>query len=236
MSSPVSILMAAIVLTSAVVPPAHASGTPASKCATAKQKAAVKKLGAKLKCYQKASADGVPVDGACLTTAETKFDAAIAKADAKGGCLGGDQTKIEGDVDACLLAIRTDTPDAQPTCGSSAYPQCGGTCPANMECRPAVREDVGCGGNMQPPTCDTLCRCVDPATSCNGNACSQICDVFIACTGPDTERCCSDEGGPCGVNGSQCCCGTCVQQTGSIGTCLGGNLACDASHTATQCQ
>ncbi len=236
MPSRVSTLLASVVLMSGVLP-LHASVTPASKCATAKQKAAVKKLGAKLKCYQKASADGVPVDGACLGTAETKFNAAIAKADAKGGCLGGDPMKIEGDVDTCLTAIRTDTPDAVPTCGSSAYPQCGGTCPANMECRPAIDDDVGCGGNMEPPTCNAFCRCVLPATACNGQACNDICSMFDGCgSGSHSEHCCTDEGGPCGISGSQCCCGSCVQEPGSIGTCVGGNLACDASHTTSQCQ
>ena len=216
---------------------AHASVTAAAKCATAKQKAAVKKLGAKLKCYQKASADGVPVDGACLTAAETKFDAAIAKADAKGGCLGGDQTTIESDVDACLLAIRTDTPDAVPTCGSSAYPQCGGTCPANMECRPAIRRDGGGCSSMDPPSCNTSCQCVVPAAACNGQACNGICSFFGHCTGPDTEQCCSDEGGPCGIsNGPTCCCGSCVQQAGSIGTCQGGNLVCDSANSISLCQ
>ncbi len=234
MPSRVPTLLAAILLTS-TVPTAHASVTPASKCATAKQKAAVKKLGAKLKCYQKASADGVAVDGGCLNTAETKFKAAITKADAKGGCLGGDPTTIENDVDACLTAIRSDTPDALPSCGSSAYPQCGGTCPANMECRPDHDVNLGCGGG-EPGSCYAFCRCIDPATACNGQTCGQICDVLIPCGGPVTEKCCSDAGGPCGGNNPPCCCGTCAQEPGGIGTCQGGNLVCDAMSENSLCQ
>src|SRR6267378_3737779 len=66
----------------------HASATPAQKCAVAKNKAAAKKIGAKLKCWQKAFATGAAsADSACLMAAETKFNAAIMKADAKGGCV-----------------------------------------------------------------------------------------------------------------------------------------------------
>ena len=41
----------------------------AVKCSTGKQKAAVKKIGSKLKCHQKANAAGLPVDQACLAKA-----------------------------------------------------------------------------------------------------------------------------------------------------------------------
>src|SRR5436189_1453975 len=80
----------------------HAGATPAGKCAIAKNKAAVKKVAAKGKCWQKAFALGAPTpDSTCLSDAETKFSAAIAKAEAKGGCttVPGDASAIESAVD-----------------------------------------------------------------------------------------------------------------------------------------
>jgi len=80
---------------------ARASQTPARKCAVAKSKAATKKIEAKLKCQQRAAQEGTAVDAACLTTAETKFDGAIAKAEAPGGCaVSGDGATIEAAVDS----------------------------------------------------------------------------------------------------------------------------------------
>jgi hypothetical protein len=95
----------------------HAGSTPAQKCAVAKNKAAVKKIGAKAKCWQKAIATGASTaDPTCLTAAETKFDAAIAKAEAKGGCANvGDASNIEGAADACVADIIALTP-ATPLC------------------------------------------------------------------------------------------------------------------------
>src|SRR5262249_8180446 len=85
---------------------ALAGQTPAQKCAIAKSKAAVVKLGAKMKCDQKVIAGGIAVDSACLTTAETKFDAAIAKADQRAGCVvAGDGAAIENLVDNCFNAL-----------------------------------------------------------------------------------------------------------------------------------
>ena len=233
--SPVSTLLATIVLMCAVLP-AHASGTPASKCATAKQKAAVKKLAAKLKCYQKASAKGVPVDGTCLTAAETKFAGAIVKADAKGGCLGGTASLIESDVDKCLSDIRADTPDAPVTCGQTPFPECGGACPGNMICQATVTVDDPCGSSQ--PSCGTGCQCVDPATACDAGPCGQMCSITHAGNQEITsEQCCSGLGGPCDLQSGtpRCCCGTCVQQPGSIGTCQNG-YGCDAQHIITACQ
>lgn len=58
----------------------QAGATPAAKCAAAKNKAAAKKIGSKLKCYQKAFVAGAAVDSTCLTNAELKFSGAIVKA------------------------------------------------------------------------------------------------------------------------------------------------------------
>src|SRR5262245_39999942 len=88
------------------ISPAHAAD-PAAACAAAKLKAAGKKASAKLNCVAKAAAKGLPVDGLCLSKAETKFAAAFAKADGKGGCLTpNDAGTIEASVDTCVTTLR----------------------------------------------------------------------------------------------------------------------------------
>ena len=77
--------------------------TGGQKCSIAKSKASVKKLGSKIKCYQKAVAAGSDVDPTCLTSAENKFDAAFAKAETPGACsLNGDRDDVEALVDVCV--------------------------------------------------------------------------------------------------------------------------------------
>ncbi len=219
---------------------AHGDGT-AAKCAAAKQKAAVKKIGSKLKCYQKAAAAGVAVDPTCLTAAETKFAASIAKANAKGGCVvTGDQGPIETACDACVQSIVTLTPATTtlpPTCETgSAYPQCGGTCPSGKSCRPYIEVHDACGTT----TCATDCRCVDDATLC-GQACAETCVVnrTTQCQGGDVVNvsCCSGSDGPCNpVSGSpHCCCGSCVVQQGSADFCQQGPV-CNATNDGMTCQ
>src|SRR5262249_12318324 len=111
----------------------HASGTPPQKCAAGKNKAAAKKIGAKLKCWQKAFTSGAAnADSVCLSAAETKFNAAISKAEAKGGCVvTGDANAIEGAADTCVNSVvaltpvtTTTTTTLFPTCSSYGVP-CG---------------------------------------------------------------------------------------------------------------
>jgi len=53
------LLGSALVVLMLGAPSIHAGSTPGQKCAVAKSKAAAKKIGAELKCWQKALADGV---------------------------------------------------------------------------------------------------------------------------------------------------------------------------------
>ena len=151
----------------------------AVKCSTGKQKAAVKKIGSKLKCHQKANAAGLPVDQACLAKAEAKFSDTVTKIDAKGGCIViGDEAVIEQAADVCVDAIRGLTPANPPTCGDGPYPQCGGTCPAGQACRPVLETKLTDGmGNGEGPTqsCGTVCNCVDPDLACDGAPCASLC-------------------------------------------------------------
>ena len=89
----------------------HAAGSPFTKCAIAKNKAASKKIAAKLKCWQKAYAGAPTADPSCLSAAEEKFTLAIASAEKKGGCVvTGDASAIEGAVDSCVTSVVTLTP------------------------------------------------------------------------------------------------------------------------------
>ncbi len=223
----------------------HARATPAQKCAAAKQMAAVKKVASKLKCHQKANARGVPVDQACLTTAERKFSEAITKAEsrARGGCaVTGNEAAIEQVCDTCVDDIRNLTPVIPPTCGDGAYPQCGGTCPGGMSCQAFIRVHEKCvQGQGRSKSCSSFCQCVDPATACNGQACGRTCSLDthdVACGNLDSAVCCSGLGRACDVvSGSpQCCCATsCSQPVGTIGACEQG-MTCNATGTGTQCQ
>jgi hypothetical protein len=105
------LVASALTLALAVPPSTVCAVTPAAKCAAAKSKAAAKKVGGKLKCYQKAFLAGTGVDGTCLTTVEGKFSQAITKAEQPGACVvTNDATAIEGAVDTCVNAINALTP------------------------------------------------------------------------------------------------------------------------------
>jgi hypothetical protein len=204
----------------------------AVKCSTGKQKAAVKKIGSKLKCQQKANAADLPVDQACLAKAETKFSESIGKIEAKGGCIvTGDEALIEDACDDCVDRINELTPAAPPTCGQTAYPQCGGTCPPGLACQAFLRRTTasgGGGGTGGTQSCDTSGECVDPTMACDGAACGRICDHSENDNNGNVtinERCCGGFGNRCDAttgNPGCCCTGACFDPPfgSSGGTCL----------------
>jgi cysteine-rich repeat protein len=99
-----SVTLLIIALMLAAPAPTHAADAVA-KCQGMKIKATGKKTYDKAKCYQKAVVTGEAVDPECLTKAETKFTAAIAKADATGTC-AGDAATLEAAVDDCVTEYR----------------------------------------------------------------------------------------------------------------------------------
>jgi hypothetical protein len=96
---------------------AHSAPTPAEACAIAKNKAAVKKVAARAKCWQKAIAAGeAAASPDCLAAAETKFAGAIAKAESKDGCLvTGDASEIGSAADSCIDGLVAVTPPTTST-------------------------------------------------------------------------------------------------------------------------
>ena len=97
--------------------PVGAAPDPALKCFGAKQKAAGKKIAAKIGCWSKAKSKSNPVDAACLMKAEAGFTAAFAKA---GGACGGDAGSIEMQVDQCVTAFLAEIPGDSKCTSSSA--------------------------------------------------------------------------------------------------------------------
>lgn len=80
--------------------------TEAAACQQAKLNATAKKTAGKIKCHTKAVKLGTPVSTECLDVVELKFQAAFARADAKGGCpTTGNDGVVETAVDQCVTSI-----------------------------------------------------------------------------------------------------------------------------------
>ena len=204
----------------------HAGSTPAEKCAIAKSKAATKKIAAKMKCWQKAMATGAPsADMACLMAAETKFDTAIQKAEAKGGCVStGEEMRIESVADKCVSSIVSVTPTVTCQaatltchCGSittNIIQACGAASPRDCT---SVRNEAAqnCALNGQPTDDCQALSCTD---ACTGQPCgggcpspSADCGGFCVDTSTDRQNC-----GSCGhlcLPTEVCSSGSCVCQS-----------------------
>jgi hypothetical protein len=90
---------------------------PGAACAASKQKAAAKKLSDKVKCHGVAIKKEQPVDPACLTKAETKFEGSFAKAEDKGGCATtGDVDEVELLIDDVLAQLLAALPPVAEDC------------------------------------------------------------------------------------------------------------------------
>src|SRR5262245_9880918 len=179
---------------------AQAGQTPAQKCSVAKSRAAGKKIEAKLKCQQRAVQTGTAIDPACLMTAETKFNDAIARAEASGGCaVSGDGATIEAAVDSCVESIVTLTPGtANPGCCSfppqsvnvpsrgctmdlALCPTLGGTVEMGV-----CRNDGTCGTATGPGECCNLatggCFVLDAPATFTQTSCSLVGGTFASNT------------------------------------------------------
>jgi polyhydroxybutyrate depolymerase len=79
----------------------------ANQCAALKLRAAGKKILAKLRCHSAALKKGQPVDAACLSKAEAKFQDKFAAAEGSPPCLTtGDANRVEESVDRVIDALR----------------------------------------------------------------------------------------------------------------------------------
>jgi hypothetical protein len=206
-------------LLAATAGPAVAGVSPAQKCAMAKNKAAAKKVNAKLKCWQKAiAASAANADAECLSTAETKFDAAIQKAELKGGCVRtGDADDIEVSVDTCVdgivaLTPATTIPDSTTTTTTTAST-------TTTTGAPCTGEGTSCGADA----CDA-CTYADCAISgsqmCTPKACiGGVCGAGTPYSAQCTRS--SQDGVAC--TGGVCAAGACCTGCISSGACQPGN-------------
>ena len=188
---------------------AQAGQTPAQKCAVAKSKAAAKKIEAKLKCQQRAVQEGTAVDPACLTTAETKFNQAIAGAEAPGGCaVSGDRATIEAAVDPCVDSVAAlTTGTAPPTTGCCSFPAPSsnvpfGGCTMNLALCTQLsgtmmsgvcRNDGTCGTATGPGECRNFmpkeCFVLDAPATFTQTACSMVGGTFVSSTVCTAQGC-----------------------------------------------
>jgi hypothetical protein len=89
----------------AAVRAVDAAGTRAEQCAAAELRAAAKKVAAKLRCHEKAFAQGKPVPSACLAGANARFAVAFAKVEARGCATADDLAEIEDRVDGFIAGL-----------------------------------------------------------------------------------------------------------------------------------
>jgi hypothetical protein len=88
-----------------------------SKCDSKKVQVATKKAAAKAGCHAKAIGKGIAVDAACLGKAETKFSAAVGKAEAGTDCTNTSQAAaLEAIVDAYVNDLVDELTTSPPAC------------------------------------------------------------------------------------------------------------------------
>lgn len=193
---------------------ARASETPAQRCSVAKSKAAAKKIVAKLTCQQKAMRVGAAIDPTCLSAAETKFDAAIVKAEARGGCaVSGDGATIESAVDSCVDSIVTLTGGTAATTTTTLPPQCCVTSP--------TQQVPFSGCTMDPAICTQAGATVEPGVCRNDGTCGTATGPGDCCDFAPGE--CVVFAAPAGFNQTAC-------------SLIGGSFKSSSACTAAGCQ
>lgn len=159
-----SAILAVTVAAMLAAAPARAADPPVT-CAAAKQKAASKKLSAKVKCHGTARMKGQDVDAACLAKAEEKFEGAFQKAEAKGGCFTtNDAAAVESFVDGTLASLLT-----------ALSPGCDvGSCQACTNCVVAPGEpcEAGAMACFADSDCASLNACL---LGCTDPFCRDFC-------------------------------------------------------------
>lgn len=125
---------------------ATAAILPSARCASAKQKVAVRRVAEVNNCLRKAGERGVPVDPACLDKAHLKFSRAFESIEASGRCspMTGDAVAVAEVADDCAMQIAGVLPgmclEAGSPCGSVSVSCCAGlVCQAEFGSAPTCR-------------------------------------------------------------------------------------------------
>jgi hypothetical protein len=165
-------LLAALVLATTlagIAGSAHASGIVGpAKCTAAKAKAVGKNEAAQLACYEKAAATAGEVATSCLTRANGKLAAAIAKADTEGLCPGA-VSDLQVPIDRFInyvIAIVPGTGD----CPMLKLKATGGFSAAAFGCygKDSVKAGFDLGGCIRKAV-DSFTRAFANAPVCTGN-------------------------------------------------------------------
>jgi hypothetical protein len=133
MRSPVRAI--AILLAAALAATGASAAPPSAKCHAAKLKASAKRAGERLKCLAKANdTGGDPAE--CLADADAKFDAAIAKATARGGCVSEESAEaLAKALDCALAAAHEALAATELKCASKKLKAVGKGSAALLQCR-----------------------------------------------------------------------------------------------------
>ncbi len=111
---------------------------PAIRCSGRKIRDAGIKAQDKLQCHQKAAKDGVTVEAACLTDAETKFSANFAKDEGFADCIlpPGDTAAVEATVDAFVADIVSTLRPVQTAsnCAANKFAETGRETRKRLDC------------------------------------------------------------------------------------------------------
>jgi hypothetical protein len=150
----------------------RAGSDPVAKCLSSKQKASGKKIGGRLACIGKAAAKNVPIDPACVGKVDGKFDAAFAKADAKGACAG-----TTGGVNQTIGTCLTDVADLIPgtgKCTGSKLSASGKKASGKLACNAkatakAIPIDPACLAKAEGKFAGTFAK-ADSKGACAGDA------------------------------------------------------------------
>jgi len=141
--------------------------TVAQSCAAAKIAAAAKKSRADLACRAKGALAGGPPDSACLVKAQQAFDAALSRAERRGGCVApGDAGNIAAAIDHGVADLSADT-TGQCTTG------CVEGCAGSFETCRWNGQTCGCGFSLN--SCVIECSLIGTSGFCANVG--DVCDL-----------------------------------------------------------
>lgn len=141
--------------------------TAAQRCAAAKIAAAAKKARADLACRARGALAGGPPDSACLLKAQQAFDAALSRAERRGGCVApGDAGNVAAAIDRGVADLAADT-TGQCTAG------CVEGCSGSFDTCRWSGQTCGCGGSLN--SCALECSLIGTSGFCANVG--DVCDL-----------------------------------------------------------
>ncbi len=207
-----AVVFAGIALSPAVLRTDALGASTVATCTAAKVRAAGKLVFDQAKCHQRALLVATAVDPGCLAKAETRFLAAVTRAELAGPC-PGTMVAFDAITAECVESIATcgaTTTPTTTTTSTTAIPQGGLCCQGSILCTQTDSPD-GCAAFGAAP-----------------GALGTMCDGTGACATPPVA------GGPCcQVDGRFCLAGPSLNQSNCAS--LNGTFSASATCTASGC-